>query len=106
MFIHPNGNFMYVGNAETIDIYSINPSTGALTDLGTPFTMATSTEISDMSPNGQVLIGVFHGMPSDMVAIYLVNGTTGAISEISGSPYTINAAAYAWPFTLMLGPAS
>ena len=83
----PNGNFLFVANFESssaTSVFSINATTGALTQVaGSPFLAAAGNAVT-VSPNGQFLY-VFGG---DMSA-FSINATTGALTNVPGSPYTL-----------------
>ena len=77
------GNFLYASNGGdgTISAFSIVPSSGALTPVGSPF--ATGAGFGDMSlagsPNGQFL---FAGLPNHSVAVLNI-GADGSLSLAS-----------------------
>ncbi len=88
--ISPSGTFAYVANngnlqaAGTISVYSIQPGTGALTQVGSPVATGGSNALSvRLSPNGAYAY-VVNAHDSTIMA-YGVNATTGALTPI-GSP--------------------
>jgi DNA-binding beta-propeller fold protein YncE len=81
------GRFAYAANAgdNTISAYSIDPTTGALTALGTPVATGTSPYAITGSPDRKHLYVV--NQLSNDISVYAVNATTGALTPISGSPF-------------------
>ena len=90
----PSGNFLYVnvgGAPPSFNTYSIDQTTGALTPLSSstqiafPFGLLTVAD-----PQGpylySLLNGSLHGFQAD--------STTGAVTELSGSPFTDGSANY------------
>lgn len=80
------GRFAFVANAgdDTISVYSIDSTTGALTGVGTVVTGAMPYAIAG-SPDGQHVY-VTNEVTNDISA-YAVNTTSGALSPIAGSPF-------------------
>ena len=80
------GRFAYAGNAgdNTISVYSIDSTTGALAAVGTPVATGTSPYAIVGSPDGQHLyVG---NRTSNNISAYAVNASSGALTPISGSP--------------------
>ena len=91
MAIHPSGKFAYLanyGNPGTITAYAINAATGALTSIGTTagailplaITVDPSGKFAYLTDRGE-LSTIFGG-----VLAYKINATTGALSQVTGSP--------------------
>jgi len=85
--VDPSGNFLYfagTGAPATLSTYSIDQTTGALTLLSavqTPYPFGSLTVADPQGPYLYTLLnGALHGFQTDP--------TTGAISELSGSPFT------------------
>lgn len=94
----PTGHFLYVaeGEANTIDAFVSNPTTGALTQVrGSPFVPRGSSPQS-CSPKANFCGGAvsitgsgrlyYVSMLFDGVAEFQINPTTGALTELPGSP--------------------
>jgi len=81
------GRFAYVSNAadNTISVYSIDSTTGALTAVGTPVATGASPSAIAGSPDKQHVY-VVNETP-DTISAYSVDATTGALTEIAGSPF-------------------
>lgn len=88
--IDPNGNFVFVSfqTSNTVSAYSINRSSGALTKtasvIGSGGLFALNTDFS-----GQYLYAINNNFNSTQIFGYKINLDTGALSAVSGSPYTI-----------------
>lgn len=86
MVFQPSGKFMYAmdtrGTAATLDLYSVDPATGAVTFVNTQFNNWLQNPI--MSSNGNFLYGCMplSGQPCQPV-VYRVDGNTGALTPIS-----------------------
>ncbi len=93
--VHPSGKFAYVGDSypgENVSMFTIDPSTGALTFTGT--IAAASTDGSNnmevaMHPSGKFAYAVGDSCALDTfdgnVSTYSINLTSGALSS-TGSP--------------------
>lgn len=83
--IHPTGKFLYVANRGSSDItvYAVDPTTGSL-GIATTFT-ADRPKMMTFSPDGKYLYAA-EGDPNlpEVVAIYVVNPTTGALTSLGG----------------------
>jgi 6-phosphogluconolactonase len=81
------GRFAYAANAgdNTISVYSIDSTTGALTAVGTPVPTGSSPYAILGSPDGQHVYVV--NQTTNNISAYGVNGTTGGLTQIAGSPY-------------------
>ncbi len=89
------GKYLYVtaGNlGSTVDVYAIS-STGLLTRIaGSPFPISIATLRSE--PTGKFLLGVTGdganngvGTPDNHVYVFSIDQSTGALSQVSGSPF-------------------
>lgn len=92
--IDPQGIYLYVGHEEVsvqaVSAYAINPNTGALTQIsGSPFFVASGS--SPLSV-GLSFDGAFLYVGSSQNAtnahVFRVDQTSGALAQISGSPFT------------------
>jgi 6-phosphogluconolactonase (cycloisomerase 2 family) len=81
------GRFAYVSNAadNTISVYSIDSTTGALAAVGTPVATGASPSAIAGSPDKQHVY-VVNETPGN-ISVYSVDATTGALTEIAGSPF-------------------
>jgi 6-phosphogluconolactonase len=91
MAITPNGAFAYVVSplAGTY-AYTVNPATGGLTAVpGSPFGSAGSLSSIAISPDGTVVYVTNGTSLSGSVSAYTIDASTstGALSEIAGSPF-------------------
>jgi len=85
--------FAYVanGNSNNVSAYSIDGTTGALTQVaGSPFPVgsAPSPYSVAVDPTGQF---VYVASSSGNVSAYSINGTTGALTAVPGSPFPAGA---------------
>jgi 6-phosphogluconolactonase (cycloisomerase 2 family) len=81
------GRFAYAANAgdNTISVYSIDSTTGALTAVGAPVPTGTSPYAIAARPDGQYVYVV--NEISNNISVYAVNATSGALTAIPGSPF-------------------
>ena len=92
--LDPGGKFLFVANtfSVSISVYSVNPDSGALTAVqGSPFHSEGSSSGLAVDPSGKFLYSadafdVFSLFPF-AVSAYTINATTGALTQISGSPF-------------------
>jgi len=79
--------FAYAANAgdNTVSVYSIDLTTGALSAVGTPVPTGTSPYAIAPSPDGRYVYVGNEG--SNSISGYAVNATTGALTKIVGSPF-------------------
>ncbi len=91
------GKFLYVSNTTTNNIYSysINPSTGALAALGTPVATDVAPTGVTVVPSEKFLYTTNTGSSSNppTVSAYSINGATGALTQLAGSPYPLSVSA-------------
>lgn len=85
----PTGRFLYVGNhalapaESSISAFSINPTTGSLTQIaGSPFA-SNETSFITLDPRGEFLYVASEN--SSLLTVYAVNSVTGALTA-TGSP--------------------
>ncbi len=94
LVVDPSGNFLYVdvgGAPPSFNTYSIDQTTGALAQLSssteTPFPFGQVTVADPQGPYLYTLLnGSLHG--------FQVDSTTGAVSELSGSPFSDGSSNY------------
>ena len=96
--VHPSGAFLYASNYDdsmgSISAYTINPNTGVLQQIaGSPF--ATQSGYPGPShlaidPSGRFLYVGLGGTvnANDLVAAFSIDPSTGALTPVSGSPFT------------------
>jgi 6-phosphogluconolactonase (cycloisomerase 2 family) len=98
----PQGRFLFVGSETSGDIwvFRINAATGALTETaGSPFTLASvspqvallSADIMTVDASGKFLY-VGQLTPSTPVAAFSIDQTTGALTPVPGSPFSLGIA--------------
>jgi len=90
--VDQSGKYLYTANASdnTISAFAIDLSTGALTSVsGSPFATGAAAGGSPVAlaikPTGTFLYSANQG--SDNISGLSINGTTGALTPISGSPF-------------------
>ena len=90
--VDPMGKFLYVANkgtsdtAGSISAYTINPSTGALTEVrGSPFVAGMYPAGITVDRTGKFLYVANSG--SANASAYAINSSTGALTEVRGSPF-------------------
>jgi 6-phosphogluconolactonase len=87
----PTGTLMAVPNGgdNTISVFKVNSSTGSLTPAaGNPFVVTGSNPSPDavaFSPDGSLL--AVANVNTSTVSVYRVDETTGALTEVDGSPF-------------------
>ena len=88
--VDPSGRFAYVANEggfapTSLQMYSINPTTGALTFVGTIAAEGRAVSVA-VDPTGKFAYAtdVSNGFPgeSNNVAMYIINTTTGALTSV------------------------
>ena len=93
--VDPTGQFAYVANFGSFEFegdvsaYTINGTTGALTRVaGSPFPAGMDPISVTVDPTGQFTYVASYnfGAPGN-VSAYTINGTTGALTEVAGSPF-------------------
>lgn len=89
----PNGDFLYIPNYQdgTISAFSVNQTTGALTEVtGSPFQDGdVEPAAAVVSPNGKYLfVANFSTNNTGSISVFTINTTTGALTPITGSPFT------------------
>lgn len=91
--VDPSGRFLFVGGryASSISVYQINATTGALTPVaGSPFQSFNLVFANSLTvdSSGKFLY-VGQDFASNPVLAFSINQTTGALSEIAGSPFPL-----------------
>ena len=91
----PSGNvagFAYVANqgSGNVSAYAIDTSTGALSEVaGSPFAAGIGPESISVHPSGKFAYVANFGSAnvSGSVSAYTIDASTGALSEVVGSPF-------------------
>lgn len=93
--IDPNGKYAYVANNGTVSgkpgnvsVFTINPSSGALTPVqGSPFEAGTNPIGVTIAGNGEfAYVADFN---SANISIFAINPRTGALKQVKGSPHRL-----------------
>ncbi len=82
-YLHPNGKFVYAMKSNYIDMFSIDQTTGQLTNIGT-YTLSATPFMAAFNPSGKRLY-VSHPA-SNKITVLNVDSDTGAISWNSEIP--------------------
>jgi len=87
IMVSPDGKWLAVGNsAGSVSMYSVNGTTGVLTEVaGSPFSAPISFA-PDFSPDAKFL--AVTNPPAETVTVYAIDQMTGALTEIESSPFT------------------
>jgi 6-phosphogluconolactonase len=94
MSMDPAGKFLYVCNSgyiggvasNTVSIYAIDASSGALSEVGQPVNVGYNPVFLTVSPSGKFLY-VANGAAGTLSAFTI--GSSGGLTEIQGSPYSL-----------------
>ncbi len=86
--VDPSGRFAYVANENTNNVaaYTIDATTGALTEIGSPVASETSPFSVAVDPSGRFVYVANNG--SFNISGFVINSSTGALTAISGSPFS------------------
>jgi 6-phosphogluconolactonase len=87
--IDPQGKFVYTANvnANTVSVYSIDPSTGALPPvLGSPFAAGPNPCSVSVDPSGRFLF--VPNANGQSVSTYTIDLSSGVLGPIPGSPFS------------------
>jgi 6-phosphogluconolactonase len=90
----PSRQFLYTANgrSNTISIFSV-ANTGNLSLTGYPMQAGNGPDQAVVDPSGQYLLvtDVYGSGPEGGdISVYSINGDTGALTEVSGSPFPAN----------------
>ena len=89
MLAESSGNFLYVQENSAAVTYSINQTSGALTQAsGSPSVFSFKPGSAAADPLGPYI----YSLQSDGIHGFLVDPTTGSLSEVPGSPFSISPA--------------
>ncbi|HEY1524045.1 MAG TPA: beta-propeller fold lactonase family protein [Solirubrobacteraceae bacterium] len=88
----PDGGLLAVTNGpdNTVSVFSVNQSTGALTQVsGSPFATGGFPESVAFNRRGGLLAtgNTVNGGTDGTVSVFSVNESTGALTQVSGSPF-------------------
>jgi 6-phosphogluconolactonase (cycloisomerase 2 family) len=107
--VHPSGHFLYTENLDasggnillqSLSVFSIDSSTGALAPvLGSPFIPPVNATIGGLAvhPSGKFLYAT-SGMTANGILGWSIDGTTGGLTVLTGSPFQVGAAIYSAGF--------
>jgi 6-phosphogluconolactonase len=100
--VDPTGHFVYVGAADSVSGYAIDPTTGLLTALpGSPFAAAGGYANGlAIDPSGKFLYTA--NTTTNNVSALAIDATTGSLTPMPGSPFAAGDA----PTAIAVDPAS
>jgi YVTN family beta-propeller protein len=78
--VDPSGKFAYAANYgdNTISVYTIDQTTGALTAVGTAVAAGTGPTSVTVDPSGKFAYAANYG--SNTISVYTIDQTTGALT--------------------------
>lgn len=91
--ITPSGAFVYIlgYGDKSVSAFAVDPTSGVLTEIdGSPFATGDSDALYSevVSPNGQFLfVTTYIDGSSGFTNVFSINSTTGALTQVSGSPF-------------------
>lgn len=90
--VDPKGKFVYVANSASSNVsaFKINATSGALNQVsGSPFAAGYSPIAVVVDPTGKFAFVANQSASASYgnVSVYQINATSGALSQISGSPF-------------------
>ena len=108
--IDPAGKFAYVTDiySHFVDVLAIEASTGALTAIpGSPFALrnepaGTTAVVLEFPPGRRAYVV---NLDSCYFSIFSLEGTTGVMTEIAGSPFRFRMDPFPGPFLMAIHPA-
>ena len=83
MAIHPSGKWIYVAAFDSLLTYAVNPTTGALTNVGT---LAVESLSIAIHPSGNFAYATGRPNLSPVIFVYAID-SNGALTPIQGSPF-------------------
>ncbi len=83
VIMHPSGRFIVAATGSRLSIYAINPNTGTLSLLHT--VLGGSPTAAAFEPTGAFLFAT--NVNSDSISALAVNQSSGALTQIQGSPF-------------------
>jgi 6-phosphogluconolactonase len=108
--VHPSGQFLYTENLDasgaggivlqSLSGFSVDASTGALAPVpGSPFAPTVSATIGGIAihPSGKFLY-VTSGLEANGILAWNIDGTTGGLKVLTGSPFQVGVAIYSAAF--------
>jgi 6-phosphogluconolactonase len=84
--VHPNGQFVYVSNKNspgTVVVFSINPATGALTQVGSP--VATGLYPGPLAINRAGTMLYVTNQGGNSTSVFSINAGTGALTSLGAA---------------------
>jgi 6-phosphogluconolactonase (cycloisomerase 2 family) len=91
--LDPAGKFLFTANqaSDKVSAFTIDPMAGTLTDVpGSPFAAGDGPYSLVVDPSGKFLYVAnnLNTAPGNSVSAYAINGTTGVLSPVPGSPFS------------------
>lgn len=83
------GPILYAANGgdPSVSVLSINPQTGALTPVGSPFLMNDSSGTYDMAASPDRRFLFVTNESNTVIHVFAISRATGALTEVPGSPF-------------------
>ena len=97
--LDPGGRHAYTANENTSDVavFSINGTTGALTEIAdSPFPAGSGAYEVEIDPAGKFVYVA--NIYSENISVFSREAATGALAEIAGSPFATGSAPYSMAF--------
>jgi 6-phosphogluconolactonase len=92
--VHPSGKFLICGNSDPLNdlsVFSIAADGSLSAVAGSPFACSTGPYSSAFTPDGKFLFaGGAGGASNQTISVYSFDDFTGALTEVSGSPFAID----------------
>jgi 6-phosphogluconolactonase len=90
--VDPSGKFAYVANSSSsgqngsVSAYTIDPSTGALTAIGSPVMSGQGPQSVAVDPSGK--FAYVTNAVDNTVSAYTIDPSTGVLTQVASSPFT------------------
>jgi 6-phosphogluconolactonase len=85
--VEPSGKFAYVPNGDDVTIYSIDPTTGALTSIGGTTVVATSVAVDPTGRFAYVTVPGLPGSTGNVSAYTIEDGVLTSVGTIAAGTY-------------------
>jgi 6-phosphogluconolactonase (cycloisomerase 2 family) len=86
--VHPNGRFLYAPTSNSVQIYSIDTVTTALTVVGSPVATGSGTTAVTIDPSGASLYVL--NATSKTVTSFSIDTVTGTLTQVGTTLATGN----------------